>query len=177
MDIDPPYNILLGRLWIHAAGAVAFSLHQCLKYIMNGMLITVKAEETISMIKNVVIPFIEAEDCRDGNIHAFEIVNAEWVPEGAVLRKPRIPETTKMAAKCFIKNGAPCQCNPETGMPGLIKLKCANQRFGIGYKPKKDDYKRVTQIKREARMARIERRELEQDHKRNLSSHRSKYLS
>jgi hypothetical protein len=130
---------------------------------MNGMLITVKAEETVSMIKNVVIPFIEAEDCRDGNIHAFEIVNTEWVPEGAVLRKPRIPETAKMAAKCFLKNGAPFQCNPETGMPGLIKLKCANQRFGLGYKPKKDDYKRVTQIKREARMARIEGRELEEE--------------
>jgi hypothetical protein len=161
MDIHPSYNILLGRPWIHAVGAVASSLHQCLKYIMNGMLITVKAEETVSMIKNMAIPFIKAEDCRDGNIHAFEIMNAEWVPEGAVLRKPRIPETVKMAAKCFIKNGAPFQCNPETGMPGLIKLKCANQRFGLGYKPKKDDYKRVTQIKREARMARIEGRELE----------------
>jgi hypothetical protein len=139
MDIHPSYSILLGRPWIHAAGAVASSLHQYLKYIMNGMLITVKAEETVSMIKNVAIPFIEAEDYRDGIIHAFEIVNAEWVPEGAVLRKPRIPETTKMAAKCFLKNRAPFQCNPETGMPGLIKLKCANQIFGLGYKPKKDD--------------------------------------
>ena len=42
---------------------------------MNGMLITIKAEEAVSMIRNVVIPFIEAEDCKDGNIHAFEIVN------------------------------------------------------------------------------------------------------
>jgi hypothetical protein len=107
MNIHPSYNILLGRPWIHAAGAMASSLHQCLKYIMNGMLITVKAEETFFMIKNVAIPFIEAEACRDGIIHAFEIVNAEWVPEGAVLRKPRIPETTKMAAKYFLKNGAP----------------------------------------------------------------------
>jgi len=163
MDIYPSYNILLGRTWIHAAGAVASSLHQCLKYIMNGMLITVKAEETVSMIKNMAIPFIEAEDCRDGNIHAFEIMNAERVPEGAVLRKPRIPETAKMAAKYFLKNEASFQCNPETEMPRLIKLKCANQRFGLGYKPKKDDYKWVTQIKREARMARIEGREPEEE--------------
>jgi len=67
-----------------------------------------------------------------------------------------------MATKCFLKNGAPFQCHPETGMPGLIKLKCANQRFGLGYKPKKDYYKWVTQIKREARMARIEGREPEE---------------
>jgi len=85
IDIHPFYNILLGRPWIHAAGAVISSLHQCLKYIMNEMLIIVKTEEIIYMIKNVVVPFIKVEDCRDKNIHTFEIVNAECVPEGAVL--------------------------------------------------------------------------------------------
>ncbi|XP_073261997.1 uncharacterized protein [Populus alba] len=163
MEIHLSYNILLGRPWIHAAGAVTSSLHQCLKYIMNGMLITVKAEETISMIKNVAIPFIETEDCRDGNIHAFEIVNAEWVPEGTVLRKPKIPEMAKMAAKCFLKNGVPFQRNLGIKMPNLIKPNYANQIFGLGYKPKKDDYKQVTQFKREARMARIEGREPEEE--------------
>jgi hypothetical protein len=44
------------------ARAVASSLHQCLKYIMNGMLITIKVEEKISMIKNMVVSFIEEED-------------------------------------------------------------------------------------------------------------------
>jgi len=53
MDIHHSYSMLLGRLWIHAAGAVTSSLHQCLKYIMNGMLVIVKAEETVYMIKNV----------------------------------------------------------------------------------------------------------------------------
>jgi hypothetical protein len=57
------------------AGVVAFSLHQCLKYIMNGMLVTVKDEETISIIRNIVVPFIE--NYRDENIHAFKIMNVE----------------------------------------------------------------------------------------------------
>jgi hypothetical protein len=39
------------------------------------------------MIKNVVVPFIKVEDCRDKNIHAFEIVNAEFVPEVTVLER------------------------------------------------------------------------------------------
>jgi len=59
IDIHPFYSILLEKPWIHAARAVAFSLHQCLKYIMNEMLITINAEKTVSMIKNMVIPFIE----------------------------------------------------------------------------------------------------------------------
>jgi hypothetical protein len=29
------------------------------------------------MVRNVVVPFIEVEDCRDGNLHAFEVVNTE----------------------------------------------------------------------------------------------------
>ena len=107
---------------------------------MNRRLKTVKVEETVSMIKNIAIPFIEAEDYRDGNIHAFEIMNTKWVPVGAMLRKPRIPEAVKMVARCFLKNRAPFQYNPKTRS---IKLKSVDQRFGLGYKPKKDDYKWV----------------------------------
>jgi hypothetical protein len=51
IDMHPSYIILLGRPWIHATGAVAFSFHQCLKYIMNEMLIIVKTEEIVFMIK------------------------------------------------------------------------------------------------------------------------------
>ncbi|KAI5414357.1 hypothetical protein KIW84_040021 [Lathyrus oleraceus] len=36
MDIQPAYSCLLGRPWIHAAGAVTSTLHQKLKYIWEG---------------------------------------------------------------------------------------------------------------------------------------------
>jgi hypothetical protein len=83
------------------------------------------------MIRNVVVPFIEAKDNRDVNINAFEIVNTEWVPEGTMLKR-RI---------------------------NMMRSKCANQRFELGYKPKKDNNKWVARIKREARMTKIEGRE------------------
>ncbi|RDX74235.1 hypothetical protein CR513_46031, partial [Mucuna pruriens] len=38
MDILPTYNYLLGRPWIHAIGAVPYSLHQRVKYIANQQL-------------------------------------------------------------------------------------------------------------------------------------------
>ena len=44
---------------------------------MNEMLVTVKAEERIFMIKNVALSFIEAENFKVENIHIFEIMNAE----------------------------------------------------------------------------------------------------
>lgn len=60
------------------AGVVT-SLHQCLKYIMNEMLVIVKVKEIVSMIKNTSVLSIKVEDCRDKNIHTFEIMNIEWV--------------------------------------------------------------------------------------------------
>jgi hypothetical protein len=166
MDIHPSYSMLLGRPWIHAAGAVASSLHQCLKYIMNGMLVTVKAEETVSMIKNVVVPFIEADDCKDNNIHAFEIVNTDWVPENTVLRRPRISEAARMATQCFLERRIPFQYNPIAGVPEGVdsaKMTCADQRFGLGYKPNKDDHRWAAGRRRERRIARIEGKEPEEE--------------
>jgi hypothetical protein len=44
MDIHPSYRMLLGRPSIHTIGVVTSLLHQCLKYIINGILVTVKDE-------------------------------------------------------------------------------------------------------------------------------------
>ncbi|XP_026385149.1 uncharacterized protein LOC113280779 [Papaver somniferum] len=32
VDIDSPYNMLLGRPWVHAIKAVASTLHQCIRF-------------------------------------------------------------------------------------------------------------------------------------------------
>ena len=36
MDISPSYNCLLGRPWIHIAGAVPSTLHQKIKFVTEG---------------------------------------------------------------------------------------------------------------------------------------------
>ena len=41
MDIRPSYSCLLGRPWIHNAGAVTSTLHQMLKYPTKGKIIIV----------------------------------------------------------------------------------------------------------------------------------------
>ncbi|KAI5437865.1 hypothetical protein KIW84_023833 [Lathyrus oleraceus] len=40
MDIQPAYSCLLGRPWIHAVGAVTSTLHQKLKYELEGQIVT-----------------------------------------------------------------------------------------------------------------------------------------
>jgi hypothetical protein len=122
---------------------------------MNGMLITIKAEETISMIKNVVVPFIKAEHCRDKNIHTFEIMNAQWVSKGTMLIRMKIVEVTMMDVNSFKKHKIPFQFDLETRMleqGNLMKIKCVDWRFELGYKPKKDKCKRVTKIKKNRKL-------------------------
>jgi len=52
----------------------------------------------------VAVPYIEVEGSKDRNLHAFEIVNMNWVLENLVLRKPTIFITVKMAARYFLKH-------------------------------------------------------------------------
>ncbi|KAI5396120.1 hypothetical protein KIW84_062354 [Lathyrus oleraceus] len=47
MDIQPAYSCLIGRPWIHAADAVTSTLHQKLKYELEGQVVTVCGEEDI----------------------------------------------------------------------------------------------------------------------------------
>ena len=45
MDIRPAYSCLLGRLWIHGAGAITSTLHQKLEYHVKGKVVIVYGEE------------------------------------------------------------------------------------------------------------------------------------
>jgi len=104
------------------------------------------------MMKNVAIPFFEAEDRKDKNIHAFEIVNTNWWPENTVLRRLRISEAARMEAQCFLERGILFQYNPITRVPerfNPIKMKGVDQRFGLGYKPKKKDHRWAAGRRRE----------------------------
>jgi len=74
---------------------------------MNRMLVTVKAEEILTMVQNVTIPYIEVEGNKDGNLHAFEIVNTDWVPKNSVLRKLVISEARRMTTKYFLRHRLP----------------------------------------------------------------------
>ncbi|XP_016752399.1 uncharacterized protein [Gossypium hirsutum] len=62
MDIRPSYNCLLGRPWIHSARAIPSSLHQRLKLVTEGRLITVNVEEDIIASTASDTLYIESDD-------------------------------------------------------------------------------------------------------------------
>jgi len=62
MDIQASYNCLLGRPWIHEAGAVTSTLHQKLKFVKNGKLVTVNGEGALLVSHLSAFSFIGADN-------------------------------------------------------------------------------------------------------------------
>ena len=60
MDINPSYSYLLGRPWIHSVGVVPSTLHQKLKFMVEGQLIIVSREEDILVSCLSSMPYVEA---------------------------------------------------------------------------------------------------------------------
>ncbi|PKI40931.1 hypothetical protein CRG98_038679 [Punica granatum] len=75
LDIPNAFSLLLGRPWIHSAGAVPSSLHQKLKFIR---LITVKGEEDYAIYKETVVPYISVGNDENLPFHSFETVSVIW---------------------------------------------------------------------------------------------------
>ena len=54
IDLNLPYNILLGHPWIHAMKAIPSTYHQCIKFLHNGTEITIHADPKPFAYCNVV---------------------------------------------------------------------------------------------------------------------------
>ncbi|XP_040931876.1 uncharacterized protein [Gossypium hirsutum] len=107
MDIKPSYNCLLGRPWIHSAEAVPSSLHQKLKLVADGRLVTINAEEDIIATVASDAPYVEAnKEAIECSFHSLEFVNATFISEGNEVPVPRIFRTTRMGLQMTMRKGA-----------------------------------------------------------------------
>jgi len=78
-----------------------------------------------------------------------------------VFRSPKISKVVIMIGKCILERGIIFQSNLNTEISeriNLIKIKHVDQRFRLGNKPKKEDYKWVASVKRNKRMVKIKRK-------------------
>ncbi|KAI5409936.1 hypothetical protein KIW84_055408 [Lathyrus oleraceus] len=119
MDIHPSYSCLLGRPWIHEAGAVTSTLHQKLKFVKNKKLVVVWGEKALLVSHLSSFSYIDAEDEVGTSFQALSIA------------EPSKKGTSSFAsyndAKLAIEHGA------TTGLGQMIKLEDNKSRAGIGY--------------------------------------------
>lgn len=59
MDIHPAYNCLLGRPWIHSAGAVTSTLHQRLIFLVDDKIVVIEGEEDIMVSHLAYFSYVE----------------------------------------------------------------------------------------------------------------------
>ncbi|KAA3462589.1 hypothetical protein EPI10_029062 [Gossypium australe] len=107
MDIKPSYNFLLGRPWVHSAGAVPSSLHQKLKLVAEGRLVTINTEEDIIAFVTSDALYIGADDeAIECSFRSLEFVDATFIVEWDKILVPKISKTTRMGLQLTIGKGA-----------------------------------------------------------------------
>ncbi|PKI67266.1 hypothetical protein CRG98_012338 [Punica granatum] len=117
LEIPNAFSLLLRRPWIHAAGAVLSSLHQKLKFFVEGKLIIVNDEEDYAVYKETAVPYISIGEDQNPPFHSFDTIS--------VIRDYREvgpSRTDHMIGKVLLKNdyvpgtglGGTCTGNPST---------------------------------------------------------------
>ena len=132
IKVDSPYNMLIGRPWLHAAGAVASTLHQRLKFPSKDLMVTIMAEEPLTFFKETSVPYISVNAFLEATFHSFKLVSI-------ISRAPELelvwPSVILMAAKEVLKFSH--QLGQGFGAIGhgkafLIELPDNKGGFGLG---------------------------------------------
>lgn len=153
LDIPTTYNMLLGRPWIHIAGAVPSTLHQKIKFVHKDSMVTIEAEEDHAIYKS---PTQQVHGILDSlGYRESQVINASYVGEGTCPPKPMIPKASIMMAKQLKMHGYKHGKGLGRELQGITKpvLSEGNSfHFGLGFKPSRQDYKEL-----------IEKKELEKE--------------
>ncbi|KAL5133311.1 Ribonuclease HI [Glycine soja] len=144
MDTNPAYNCLLGCPWIHSVGVVPFTLHQKLKFVVEGHLVIVLGEEDILVSCSSSMPYVEAmEESLETAFQSFEVVSIASVDSFS--GQPCLSDTTMMVARVMLRNGY----EPGMGLgknnggrTSLISTRGNRGKFGLGYKPTQADIRK-----------------------------------
>jgi len=129
MDIDPAYTMLLGRPWIHDAKVVPSTLHQRVKYISNGRLVTVKGDKELIISKPSAMPYIEAAEEVPGiSFQSFEVGAIKGYGHGILNIATKVMERSRYQIRKGLRSHIQGITNPIM-LPDNIK------RYGLGYEP------------------------------------------
>jgi hypothetical protein len=139
MDINPSYSCLLGRPWIHAAGAVTSTLHQKLKFVSDNKLITVSGEEDTLVSHLTSFKYVESDEgaleipfqALEIPFQALEIASVTLANPEDDGRKEKRPVTSLKSLKVALEEGLP------TGLGQMLVLPEKKDRFGLGYQSSK----------------------------------------
>ena len=143
MDISPFYNCLLGRPWIYIAGAVPSTLHQKIKFVIEGQLISIAAEEDMITATSSGAPYVEADEKEmECSFRSLEFINTMYVGEGVKVLVPKLSENTHSGIRQVLGKVARFEKGLRKRLQGMLRPIAVIQkrdRFGLGYKPDRQE--------------------------------------
>ena len=171
MDINLAYSCLLGRPWIHSIGVVPSTLHQKLKFMVEGRLVIVSGEEDILVSFPSSMSYIEAtEEFSETNFQSFKVVSNAFVE--SLPMRPCMSDAVMMVARVMLgheyKPGMGLGKNKD-GMASLVEFKETRGRFGLGYRPTRADVRRSALEMRSRGMGQQQRPRVKKAHPCHIS--------
>jgi len=146
MGINPAYSCLMGRPWIHSVGVVPSTLHQKLKFVVEGHLVIVSGEEDILVSCPSSMPYVEAaKESLETTFQSFEVVSIASVDSFS--GQPCLSDATVMMARVMLGNGYEPGMGlgkDKGGITSLISTRGNCGKFGLGYKPTQADIRKST---------------------------------
>ncbi|XP_069150323.1 uncharacterized protein [Solanum lycopersicum] len=137
LDIDTIYNLLLGRPFIHMAGAVPSSLHQMMKLVWKNEELVIHGERNHS---GKQVPVFD-ETPQGLDFYTVDLVNA--TDENLAQQTP-IPAVYRMITTIMLQNGFEPGFGLGRNAQGIIEpvsLLAKGFKYGLWYIPTDDDVK------------------------------------
>jgi len=123
MDIQASYSCLLGRPWFHEAGAVTSTLHEKLKFVSYGKLISVNGESTLLVSHLSAFSYIGGSNTEGSSFHGLSA-------EGEAKKGQTCMASLKDAQKVV-------QGGKVEGWGQLVQLPENKRKEGLGFSANK----------------------------------------
>ena len=94
MDIFPTYSCLLGRPWIHEAGALVSTLHQKLKFVRNGKVVIINGERAMLVSHLSSFHVVEADEAAVGTSFQALSIDDDCKKSGASISSGELKRNT-----------------------------------------------------------------------------------
>ncbi|WKA08452.1 hypothetical protein VitviT2T_026174 [Vitis vinifera] len=160
LRIPTSFNLLLGRPWIHRAGAIPSSLHQKVKFIHEGQVVVVQSAGDMFISAEPVLQISHSDD--DLLLTGFTFDEVQTLELGDFCRD--------FIAMSFDQHGSTVVLDIMRGMsylPGMglgrrqhgpsefITIPDHDVPFGLGFIPTEADYRYMACLRRERARARL----------------------
>ena len=160
LRIQSSFNLLLGRPWIHEAGAIPYSLDQKVKFIHEGRIITIQSDRDVITSSEPVLQISHSEDDLHLTGFTFDEVQVVSLEDD---RRDMVPMSFDQYNSTLVLS----MMRGMSYMPGLgLGRHQQGPReftitvdhdisYGLGYIPTADDARHMARLHRERVRARM----------------------